>query len=219
MFGVRVIGQAWSWHDSAPSQSVPTASPSLSEPVHHLTTPRVLSITAERYESAPVFSDYLSAVVNNKDWWMSAYKTASVSTAHVERARALGMPWRLLALSEDWCGDAVNILPYVARLVDSAPEALELRVLERDANPDLMDAHLTGRSRSIPLIMALDANFVERGWWGPRPSDLQKQAMGEWWTLPKDERRLRLRSWYARDRGRQILEEILLLLEAAGPRG
>jgi hypothetical protein len=42
---------------------------------------------------------------------------------------------------------------------------------------------------------------------------LQEQAMGDWWQLPKDERRLRIRKWYARDRGRQIHEELLRLLE------
>jgi hypothetical protein len=52
-------------------------------------------------------------------------------------------------LSEDWCGDAVNSVPYLARLAELAPN-LDLRVLARDENPDLMDAHLTRGSRSIP---------------------------------------------------------------------
>jgi hypothetical protein len=120
----------------------------------------------------------------------------------------------LLALSEDWCSDAINVLPYIARLAGAAPKTLELRVLGRDANLDIMNAHLTGLSRSIPIVIALDGNHLEHGWWGPRPLALQEQAMGAWWTLPKDVRRLRIRTWYARDRGKQILEEILQLLEA-----
>ncbi|MGH7713649.1 MAG: thioredoxin family protein, partial [Gemmatimonadaceae bacterium] len=41
-------------------------------------------------------------------------------------------------------------------------------VLSRDANPDIMNAHLTGRPRSIPVVIALDGNRMEHGWWGPR---------------------------------------------------
>jgi hypothetical protein len=44
-----------------------------------------------------------------------------------------------------------------------------MRIVERDKNLDLIDAHLTGTSRSIPVIMLLDGDYVERGWWGPRP--------------------------------------------------
>ena len=49
---------------------------------------------------------------------------------------------------------------------------LDLRMIERDQNLDLMDAHLTnGKSRSIPVVILLDDGFCERGWWGPRPTD------------------------------------------------
>jgi len=51
-------------------------------------------------------------------------------------------------LVEDWCGDAVNTLPVIGRLAEHASN-IELRVVGRDANLDLMDAHLTNGSRSI----------------------------------------------------------------------
>lgn len=141
------------------------------------------------------------------------YRLAKASDEHITRANELQRSWKLLALSEDWCGDAVNILPYVARLTEAAAAKLELRVLGRDANPDIMSAHLTGTSRAIPIVVALDEDHVEHGWWGPRPRALQEQAQGDWWTIQKDDRRLRIRTWYARDRGRQLLDEILQLLE------
>lgn len=187
--------------------------------MHRATAPRAALVTPERYEAAPSFAEYLATVVKNRDWWHAAYRIASISEDHAARANDLPVGWKLLALSEDWCGDAVNILPYVARFVETASSKLQLRVLGRDANADIMMAHLTGRSRSIPIVLALDSNYLEHGWWGPRPKPLQEHAIGDWWTLPKDERRLRIRTFYARDRGRHILEEILELLEgaSAGP--
>ncbi|MEJ2541622.1 MAG: thioredoxin family protein [Gemmatimonadota bacterium] len=130
----------------------------------------------------------------------------------VEAARSAGGPWYLLALSEDWCGDAVNALPIIARWAEAVP-GMELRILGRDDNPELMDAHLTGgRSRSIPVVMVLDRDFREVGWWGPRPRVLQDWVLGEGRSLRPQERYKRVRSWYARDRGRTVLEELLALL-------
>src|SRR5438105_5928122 len=109
----------------------------------------------------------------NKLFWEQVYKRAVVGDDVLQRARALGGSWHLLALNEDWCGDSVNILPYVAKLAE-ATDNLDFRILGRDANLDIMDDHLTGNARSIPVIIVLNENFGECGWWGPRPAELQK---------------------------------------------
>lgn len=173
-----------------------------------------LTISKERYLDAPLFPAYLEGVEKNRELWHSIYERATVPEPILEEAREISGPVHLLALSEDWCGDAVNTLPVVARLTEQLPD-WELRVLERDENPDLMDAHLTDGSRSIPVVMVLDGDLREVGWWGPRPEELQAWRMGEGRELESDERYKRARRWYARDRGRTTLEE---LLDAAGVR-
>ena len=131
----------------------------------------------------------------------------------VERARRIAAPRRLLVLLEDWCGDAINTIPAVAALTDAAPD-LELRVLARDENPDLMDARLTNGTRSIPVVIVLDERFTELGWWGPRPDALQRWATSpEARAMGAGDRYREIRRWYARDRGRTTLVELLDLLE------
>ena len=103
-------------------------------------------------------------------------------------------------------------VPIVARLAELAPN-VDLRVLARDQNLDLMDAHLTGTSRSIPVVIALDEEFNERGWWGPRPAALQQWVLGPGQALDKDARYREIRSWYARDKGRTTLEEVVGMME------
>jgi hypothetical protein len=88
-------------------------------------------------------------------------------------------------------------------------------LLGREANPDLMDAHLTNGSRSIPVVMVLDSRYEERGWWGPRPTELQAWVMREGMRLSKTDRYRELRRWYARDRGLTTLSEVVMLLERA----
>jgi hypothetical protein len=172
-----------------------------------------------RYAAAPTFDAYLGTVVANQKLWQDAARLARVSEAAVARAAALAGRWHLLVLSEDWCGDAVNTVPFLARLADAAPERLDVRVLTRDTNLDLMDAHLTGTARAIPIVIAYDDDYVEHGWWGPRPSPLQTWAQGpEGQALDKPERYRHIRTWYARDRGRTTVDEVLQLLESAAAR-
>lgn len=169
-------------------------------------------IDLARFETGETFAQFMAKDFANKLFWVQMYKRAIVSDEIVRRAKALGGRWHLLVLNEDWCGDSVNILPYVAKLADAVPN-FELRILGRDANLDIMDAHLTGKSRSIPIIILLDENFSECGWWGPRPTELQRWVIEEGLKLSKDERYKQARAWYARDRGASTMNEIVSIFE------
>jgi hypothetical protein len=175
------------------------------------------SLAAERFPVALSFADYARQVRKNAELWDGIGRTATVSEEHLARARALGGPWRLLALSEDWCGDAVNTLPVIARLAEQAGN-LELRLLRRDEHDDLMAGHLSSGTRSIPVVMILDAQGRERGWWGPRPAWLQRWVRSVGMLLPREDRYRRTRAWYARDRGRTTIEEVLDAIGRAGRR-
>jgi hypothetical protein len=172
----------------------------------------------ERYLAAPDFPAMLADARKNVELWTAMWRHAQVDEGFVHRVAALPGAWHLLVLSEDWCGDAVNTVPVVAKLAERAPN-MDLRVLGRDDNPDLMDAHLTGASRSIPVVIALDETFEERGWWGPRPTVLQGWVSGQGQLLEKTARYREARIWYARDRGRTTLEEVVSMLERAAARG
>jgi len=166
------------------------------------------ALDSRRFEAAPTFPEYLATVDRNRDLWHGVYDRAQAPEDLVEAARSIGGSWKLVALSEDWCGDAVNTLPAVARLAEAA--GWDLRVLERDENPDLMDAHLTdGRSRSIPVVIVYDEAFREIGWWGPRPGEIQAWVLGEGLAMPSPERYKVVRRWYAQDKGRTTLTELL----------
>ena len=166
----------------------------------------------ERFYAGRTFSEVLARPKDNAALWDALYKKAVISPEIAARLRNTRGQWHLLALNEDWCGDSVNILPYVARLADSHP-GIELRVLGRDDNPALMNAHLTGTSKSIPVVIVYDEESNEIGWWGPRPREIQKWVIDEGLALPKPERYRHIRMWYARDHGAAIISEILSIIE------
>jgi hypothetical protein len=143
--------------------------------------------------------------------WEGVYRLARIPD-WAREAVPPGTRRKLLVIAEGWCGDASNTVPVVARFAELAP-GFELRVIERDANPEVMDQYLTNGSRSIPIVIALDENYQEVGHWGPRPTELQAWVMANRSTLPKSELYPQVRKWYARDRGETTLREVL---ETAG---
>jgi hypothetical protein len=168
----------------------------------------------DRYQNAPSFDEFLRAATANAEMWQAMATRAQVPDEVLRDAESIGGRWHLLVLAEDWCGDAINTLPVLAALADRATN-LDLRILPRDANPDLMNAHLTGTSRSVPVVMLLDSNYVERAWWGPRPAPLQGWVIQAGRALTKEDRYREIRRWYARDRGTTTLAELIAVLRAA----
>jgi hypothetical protein len=143
--------------------------------------------------------------------WQGIYNLARIPDWALAAVPA-GKNRKLLVIAEDWCGDASNTVPIIAKLANQAP-GLELRVIMRDQNPEVMDQYLTNGARSIPIVIALDESFRETGHWGPRPTELQAWVMANRGTTPKAELYPQVRKWYARDRGETTLREVL---EAAG---
>ena len=171
------------------------------------------------WQRAAPYADFLDGAEEFVELWTRNYKRAAIPEEVVARAEAVPGEWKLLVITEDWCIDAVATIPTVAALAEAASN-VSLRVLSRDENLDLMDEHLTnGTSRSIPVVIVLDGEGRERGWWGPRPADLQAWFYGPGQELEKEARYRELRKWYARDRGLTTVEEVLVLIEQAGGGG
>lgn len=168
-----------------------------------------------RYAAAPTFTQMLASATQNVDLWSSIRSRATVDDEAVRRVEQLGGRWHLLVISADWCLDSVSLVPYLDELAARASN-LDFRIIDRDQNLDLMDAHLspTGK-RAIPVVVIYDEQFEERGMWGSRPKALQEFLDTAAQTLPKDEVPTAKRRWYAVDRGRSTVEEIVALLEHA----
>lgn len=176
-------------------------------------------INRTRYYGGETFADFLARETVNHEMWLSVSRRVTIPVDYAARVEALHGHWHLLVLSEDWCGDSVNIVPIIAKLADSITN-MDMRILARDQNLDIMDAHLTnGKSRSIPIVILLNEKFQECGWWGPRPRELQKWVVEKGMQLPKEVRYKEVRTFYARDRGATTISEIVEMLEECCVKG
>jgi hypothetical protein len=118
-----------------------------------------------------------------------------------------------MVITENWCGDSAQNLPYIAGLA-ALNKNIDLRIILRDSNPDIMDHYLTNGTRSIPKLVAFDKDGIELFQWGARPAQAQELVSKlKQRGLEKKAYLEKLHSWYARSRGADIENEFLLLLK------
>jgi len=168
-------------------------------------------MNAARFYTGQTFEAFLASAVKYKELWESTTKRVKIPEPLVAELDAIGGRWHLAVLNEDWCIDAITIVPAFARLAELSASA-DLRVFGRDANLDLMDAHLTNGGRSIPLAIVYDEEWNDRGQWGPRPAPLQEWVRKIGLTIPKEEKYREIRTWNAHDHGQTGLRELIDLI-------
>ena len=120
-----------------------------------------------------------------------------------------------LVLTEGWCGDAGHALPVMNKIAEASN--IDLRIVLRDDNEELMNLFLTDGNRSIPKLIVWDReshSLIDT--WGPRPSEAtakvkaQKEKFGSLDAEFKEE----LQRWYNQDKGKNIERDLVQLLRA-----
>ena len=122
-------------------------------------------------------------------------------------------PQTWMIISETWCGDSAQNIPFFSKAAELNLN-IDLRLIMRDENPDVMDLYLTNGTRSIPILVSFDDSGNEIFRWGPRPqegkklfADLKAQGLDKSIILEK------LHLWYGRNRGSALESEIKELLK------
>ena len=90
-----------------------------------------------------------------------------------------------LAITEDWCGDAMMINPIIRKVAEAA--GIDVRVALRDSDTELIDRHLTNGGRAIPIILIFNNEGNLLGKWGPRAPEVQQIVDELRATLPSKE--------------------------------
>lgn len=136
-------------------------------------------------------------------------KQAQISTELLQNLSALPSEMYWLVITEGWCGDAAQLVPWFQKMAESSNK-VQIKYLLRDENTELMDAFLTNGGRAIPKLIALDPkNMRVLGHWGPRPAAAQQLYMGlKKAQLPFLEASTQLHKWYADNKGNDVQSEL-----------
>lgn len=120
--------------------------------------------------------------------------------------------WIWLVITEAWCGDAAQTIPLMHALTIASKGKIDLKLILRDENIELMDRYLTNGGRAIPMLICLDADTLqEKGTWGPRPAEAQQMVM-DYKTNPvltPLEFKTELHTWYTNDKTQTQQKEMV----------
>ncbi len=123
-----------------------------------------------------------------------------------------------LAISEPWCGDAAQTLPFVNKIAELS-ENIDLKIVLRDEHTELMDQFLTNGSKSIPKLVILNDQFEVLAHWGPRSQAATKLVVDyktEHGQLDDDFKK-QLQVWYNKDKGESIVNELATIVKKLCP--
>lgn len=141
-------------------------------------------------------------------------KKAEINEELKAQIAKIDTPQRWLVLTEAWCGDAAHNIPVIAKMAE-LNENIELQLILRDENLDIMDQYLTNGGRSIPKLVAFNENNEELFTWGPRPNSLQElyKKMKEENT-PAEESKTIIQQWYNKNKTQELQTEFVQLLNS-----
>ena len=140
-------------------------------------------------------------------------KTFMPSDEIVEIIMSISTPQIWVVITENWCGDSAQNLPYIAKLAELNSN-IKLVIILRDSNLDIMNQYLTNGTMSIPIWVAFNENGEELFQWGPRPEKAKEEIQRlktEGIVKPKLYEKLHL--WYGKNKGVELMNEILKLFE------
>ncbi|WP_035669503.1 thioredoxin family protein [Flavobacterium sp. 83] len=143
-------------------------------------------------------------------------KTIRIPDENILKLKNLENHYIWLVISEGWCGDTAQIVPVLNKMVIASEDKIEMRIVLRDENEELMDLFLTNKKKAIPKLIIIDkATGSLIGSWGPRPkgaTDLINDYKNKFGVI--DEKvKIELQLWYLKDKGLRTQNEVIDLIQ------
>ncbi|MBR9913298.1 MAG: thioredoxin family protein [Algicola sp.] len=142
-------------------------------------------------------------------------KTVKIPDNFKERLSHFKRNMTWLVITESWCGDAAHLIPVLHKITELT-DNIDLKLVFRDENERLMDQFLTNGAKAIAkVIMIDDATGEVVNTYGPRPSKathLVDRYKAEHGTLTPEFKET-LQVWYNKDKGQNVLSDMMDLLE------
>ena len=142
-------------------------------------------------------------------------KQTKLNEDALTKTQKINRDFTWMVLTESWCGDAAQTLPVINKFAE-ANDKIDLKVVLRDENEDLMNQFLTNGSKSIPKLIVVDnASQEVVGSWGPRSAKASKLVSDYKKEHGKVDAKLKLdlQNWYNEDKGVHIENEMVDLIE------
>ena len=141
-------------------------------------------------------------------------KTLKISEEIEEKVSSFKGNITWLVITESWCGDAAHVVPALYKIANLSPN-IDLKLVFRDENLELMDQFLTNGGRAIAKLIMIDnitGNVLNT--YGPRPTEATKlvndykEIHGKLTPEFKED----LQGWSNNDKGQNVMSDVVKLL-------
>ena len=144
-------------------------------------------------------------------------KTIKIAEEHVLKLHALDKQYIWLVIAEGWCADGAQILPIFDKMALDSDKKIELKVVLRDDNEELMSHFLTNGARAIPKLIVIDKETGDVvADWGPRPKGAIEliQNYKKEHGVVDETAKADLQMWYLHDKGLSVQNEIMSIMQS-----
>lgn len=101
--------------------------------------------------------------------WRSVVAKARITSAQATLVQSFTREMKLLVISGVWCGDCIEQLPLIQKIIDANPSKISMRILERDQHKDLAEMVKINAGDRVPVVLFLAEDFELCAIYGDRP--------------------------------------------------
>jgi len=141
-------------------------------------------------------------------------KTFKFTPVQENRLKNTKNNFKLLTITEGWCGDGSQIVPVVEKIAEALK--VESKYILRDQHLDLMENYKTNGALSIPIIIGVSEEGEELFRFGPRPAygmELLAKFKKDPDIYTNEEFHDDIQKYYNSNKGEDILNELLDLVD------
>ena len=123
----------------------------------------------QKHEAGLPYEKYVgSGTSQQRENWTKVYEQCSLTEAQRAILGTFVRRLNVIALSGIWCGDCVQQGPLIARIVEAAPDSIDLRWLDRDEHDDLQQRVSINAGHRVPVVIFCAEDYEPVSWFGDR---------------------------------------------------
>lgn len=139
-------------------------------------------------------------------------KTLQLAEETVLKLRSLKHEYVWIVIAEGWSHDAAELLPIFDKMAFASQGKIEMQIVFRHENEELMQFFLTNKTKAIPKLIVIHRKSGDAlAHWGPRPkeaADLFNEYQRKYHVI--DEKlKTEMQLWYLHDKGMTTQGEIV----------
>jgi hypothetical protein len=118
------------------------------------------SYLSDQFASALPYDRYVQTGTDEQQRrWKQVYDAARLADAQKQVVDGFVRELKILIVSGIWCGDCVQQCPLIQRIAETNADKIDLRLVERDQNRDLVEQVRMNAGDRVPVVLLLSEDY------------------------------------------------------------